>query len=176
MIGGRVTFLLGGARSGKSRMAQELAEAQAGELVFLATGQAFDAEMTERIARHQADRGPRWRTVECPLDLPAAIHAEARPGRVLLVDCLTLWASNLLLSDRDIEAASDALVAALAASPCPVLLVSNEVGMGIVPDNALARRFRDQAGRMNRQVAAVADRAVLVMAGLAVELKPAPIA
>ncbi|WP_448661478.1 bifunctional adenosylcobinamide kinase/adenosylcobinamide-phosphate guanylyltransferase [Sphingomonas sp. CJ20] len=171
MTDARVTLLLGGARSGKSARAQALAEGVPGERVYLATAQAFDAEMRDRIDRHRTDRGPEWRTVECPTDLPAAILREAAPGRVLLVDCLTLWASNLLLADADPDAASDALVAALAAAPCPVFVVSNEVGFGIVPDNALARRFRDIAGRLNQRVAAAADHVVLVVAGLEMRLK-----
>ena len=164
-----VVLLLGGARSGKSRIAQARAEALAGELVYVATGEALDAEMAERIARHRADRGPRWRTVESPIDLPDAIGREN--GRVLLVDCLTLWLSNLLLGERDIAAATDQLLAALDAASGTVLLVSNEVGLGIVPENALARRFRDEAGRMNQRVAAVADEVLLVAAGLTLRMK-----
>lgn len=169
-----LTFITGGARSGKSARAQKLAEDQAGELVYLATAQAFDDEMTDRIARHRADRGPRWRTVECPVDLPQAIAREAAPNRVLLVDCLTLWTSNLLLAEHDFAAASQRLIDALEQARSPVILVSNEVGMGIVPDNALARQFRDMAGRLNQDVAAIAHRAELVVAGLVVPLKPAP--
>lgn len=169
-----LTFITGGARSGKSVRAQALAESQPGELVYLATAQAFDDEMTDRIARHQRDRGPRWRTVECPIDLPGAIAREAAPGRVLLVDCLTLWTSNLLLGECDFAEASGRLAEALFAARCPVILVSNEVGMGIVPDNALARQFRDMAGRLNQDIAALADRAELVVSGLVVPLKAPP--
>ena len=164
-----VVLLLGGARSGKSRIAQERAETLSGELVYIATGEALDAEMAERIARHRADRGPRWRTVEAPIDLPEAIRRER--GRVLLVDCLTLWLSNLLLSEHGIAAATARLLAALEAATSTVLLVSNEVGMGIVPENALARRFRDEAGRLHQRVAAVADEVLLVAAGLALRMK-----
>lgn len=166
-----VTFFLGGARSGKSRLAQQLAESHAGTLVYLATGQAFDAEMADRIARHRADRGPRWRTVDCPLDLPAAIRRAADSGTVVLVDCLTLWTSNLMLSDADMAAAADDLLAALAGAGGPVILVSNEVGLGIVPDNALARRFRDDVGRLHQRVAQFADTVVFVAAGLSLRLK-----
>ena len=173
-----VTFFLGGARSGKSRMAQALAETLADSSglspVYLATGQAFDAEMTDRIARHRADRGPRWRTVDCPVDLPAAIGREAVAGNIVLVDCLTLWASNLLLAEADTAAADEALLAALAAAKCPVSLVSNEVGLGIVPDNALARRFRDDVGRLHQSVATLADAVYFVAAGLALPLKQPP--
>jgi adenosylcobinamide kinase/adenosylcobinamide-phosphate guanylyltransferase len=168
---GRVTLVIGGARSGKSARAQAIAEAASPMRTYLATAQAFDDEMRERIARHRADRGMGWRTVECPVDLPEAIGREAQGASVLLVDCLTLWASNLLLTDADADAATDRLLAALAAASCPIVLVSNEVGMGIVPDNALARRFRDIAGRMNQRVAAAADTVLLMMAGLELQLK-----
>ena len=164
-------FVLGGARSGKSRYAQARAEALDGELVFVATGQAGDAEMADRIARHRADRGPRWITVEAPIDLPAAIRAESREDRVLLIDCLTLWVSNLLLAERDIPAAGDALVAAIDDAGGPLILVANEVGLGIVPDNALARRFRDEAGRVNQRIAAAVDGVMFVAAGLPLKLK-----
>lgn len=166
-----VTFFLGGARSGKSRLAQQLAEAQSGGLVYLATGQAFDAEMADRIDRHRADRGPRWRTVDCPLDLPAEIAREAVAGNIVLVDCLTLWSSNLLLADADTSAAATELLAAIGAATGPVILVSNEVGLGIVPDNALARRFRDDVGRLHQAVAALADTVHFVAAGLSLRLK-----
>lgn len=164
-------FVLGGARSGKSRYAQARAEAMAGDLIFVATAQAFDAEMTDRIARHHADRDARWQTVEAPLALPEAIAAHAAPGRVLLVDCLTLWTSNLLLGEHDIDAATQALERAVSAAQGLVILVANEVGLGIVPDNALARRFRDHAGLLNQRVAAAADAVVLVTAGLPLALK-----
>ncbi len=164
-------LVLGGARSGKSRHAQARAEAEAGALVYIATGQAFDAEMAERIERHQKDRGPRWRTVEAPLALAEAIAAEARPGQVALVDCLTLWASNLMLAEHDIEAETARLIDAIGAAQGPLILVSNEVGLGIVPDNALARRFRDMAGRINQAVAAAVDEAVFLAAGLPLKLK-----
>ncbi len=171
MTGNSVTFLLGGARSGKSRLAQEYAESFGGPLIYLATGQPFDSEMADRIARHRIDRGPRWRTVECPLELPAAVTREAVDGAVVLVDCLTLWASNLLLADADAASACAALIAALATADGPVILVSNEVGLGIVPDNALARRFRDDVGRLHQAVAAVADTVYFVAAGLKLQLK-----
>ena len=152
-------------------MAQQLAEAQSGALVYLATGQAFDAEMADRIQRHRADRGPRWRTVDCPLELPAAIAREAVTGNVVLVDCLTLWSSNLLLADADASAAANDLLAAVAAAKGLIILVSNEVGLGIVPDNALARRFRDDVGRLHQAVAALADAVHFVAAGLSLRLK-----
>ena len=163
-------FVLGGARSGKSRYAQARAEAMPGELVFIATAQAFDAEMADRIVRHRADRDVRWQTVEAPIALPEAIVEHSAPGRVLLVDCLTLWTSNLLLGEHDIDAASEALERAVSVAPGPVILVANEVGLGIVPDNALARRFRDHAGLLNQRIAAAADTVVLVTAGLPLSL------
>ncbi|WP_341208775.1 bifunctional adenosylcobinamide kinase/adenosylcobinamide-phosphate guanylyltransferase [uncultured Sphingomonas sp.] len=165
----RIRLVLGGARSGKSRHAQALAEGCAAPWRFVATAQAFDAEMAERIAHHRADRSAAWATIEAPLALAEAIAAV--DDGVLLVDCLTLWTSNLLLADADIDAATDALVAALTGSRAKIVLVSNEVGWGIVPDNALARRFRDVAGRVNQRVAAVADRVDLLVAGLPMSLK-----
>jgi adenosylcobinamide kinase/adenosylcobinamide-phosphate guanylyltransferase len=170
-------IVLGGARSGKSRYAQQRAEAEMGALIYIATGQALDAEMKERIAHHQADRGDRWRTVEAPLALASTIRAETAPNRVLLVDCLTLWVSNLMLADRDAEAEGAALVECIAKVEGGLILVSNEVGLGIVPDNAMARRFRDIAGRINQTVARAVDEAVFVAAGLPLVLKTAlPIA
>ncbi|MGK6323894.1 bifunctional adenosylcobinamide kinase/adenosylcobinamide-phosphate guanylyltransferase [Sphingomonas sp. DT-51] len=171
MTDARVTLVLGGARSGKSRHAQALAEATGGRLVFVATAQAFDDEMRERIARHRDDRDARWRTVEAPLALAETIALEGAVGAVLLVDCLTLWASNLLLSEAETGAALDAFDAALRDTPAHVVLVANEVGLGIVPDNALARRFRDLAGTINQRVAAYADRVLFVAAGLPLVLK-----
>lgn len=163
-----ITLVLGGARSGKSAYAERLAGDGA---VYLATGQALDAEMAERIRLHRERRGPGWTTVEEPFALAAALVRHAAPGRPVLVDCLTLWVSNLMLADRDVATAGAELVRVLPALPGPVILVSNEVGLGIVPDNALARRFRDLAGRLNQDVAAVAGRVVLVAAGLPLSLK-----
>jgi len=164
-------FVLGGARSGKSRYAQSRAEAMPGDPVFIATAEAFDDEMRERIARHRADRDARWRTVEAPRKLPAAIDALNDAESVVLVDCLTLWVSNLLLADADIPAAGRQLSDAIARFEGALILVANEVGLGIVPDNALARRFRDAAGLLNQSVAAAADEVVLLTAGLPLALK-----
>lgn len=158
--------MLGGARSGKSRHAQQLAESFSQDRIFVATAQAYDDEMKDRIARHQADRDASWQTIEAPLDLPTAILTHGAAGRVLLVDCLTLWLSNLLLSDADLEAASETLLASMSTVAADVVLVSNEVGLGIVPDNALARRFRDAAGRLNQNVAAACIATDLVVAGI----------
>ena len=171
----RTILFVGGARSGKSRLAQARAEAIAdrtgGELVFIATAQPFDEEMRERIARHQSDRDERWRTIESPIDLPAAILREGGVGRILLIDCLTLWMSNLILSEADTDGAGEALVGSIAAAAARIMLVTNEVGMGIVPDNALARHFRDEAGRLNQRVAAAVEEAQLVAAGLSLRIK-----
>ncbi len=164
-------LVLGGARSGKSRFAQMQAESRPGELVYIATAQAFDAEMADRIARHRSDRGARWRTVEAPLDLAQAIAQHSGPGTVLLIDCLTLWASNLMFAERDIAAEIVAVIAAIAGAPGPVIFVANEVGLGVVPDNALARRFRDIAGDINQAIARAADGVVFVAAGLPLALK-----
>lgn len=168
--GGPVTLVLGGARSGKSRYAESLI-APLGERVYLATAEAGDAEMAERIRRHRARRGDGWTTVEEPLALAPALAVHARPGRGVLVDCLTLWLANLMAADRDVPAEVDGLVQALAACAGPVVLVSNEVGQGIVPENAAARAFRDHAGLAHQAVAERAHRVVLVTAGLPMVLK-----
>jgi adenosylcobinamide kinase/adenosylcobinamide-phosphate guanylyltransferase len=168
---GHSLFVLGGARSGKSRHAQAAAESLDGELVFIATAQAFDDEMTARIKRHRADRGERWRTIEAPLDLAEAIASVRVADAVILVDCLTLWASNLLLSNQGPEPHIAALLQAMVTSRARIILVSNEVGLGIVPDNALARRFRDLAGEINQRVAAAADTVDLLAAGIPLRLK-----
>lgn len=169
--GFRTALVTGGARSGKSRYAQACAEALPGRLVFVATAQAFDVEMADRIARHRDDRGERWSTVEEPFDLPGTIRRCASPDSVVLVDCLTLWASNLLLAERDGVAATRALVESIAAAAGPVLFVTNEVGMGIVPENALARAFRDLAGTVNQAVAGACDSVTLMVAGLPLRVK-----
>ena len=163
---GRSLLILGGARSGKSRHGQALAEAIGGRLVYVATAQAFDAEMADRIARHRADRDDRWDTVESPIDLPATIARLDAPGTTLLVDCLTLWTSNLLLADHDIARATDRLCDAIDGATGRVILIANETGLGIVPDNALARRFRDAAGIVNQRVAQAATAVDFVLAGL----------
>jgi adenosylcobinamide kinase/adenosylcobinamide-phosphate guanylyltransferase len=166
-----VLFVLGGARSGKSRYAQERAEAHPGRLAYIATAQSFDDEMTQRIARHRQDRGLRWTTLEEPLDLAGAIERASRDAEVVLVDCLTLWLSNLMLGEIALGDPVAALAGALRRCPCPVILVSNEVGLSIVPDNALARAFRDEAGRLNQQIAALAGEVQFIAAGLPLRLK-----
>ena len=148
------TLVLGGARSGKSHYAERLVVESGLERVYLATGAAGDGEMADRIAQHRIDRGPDWITIEEQTNLIGVLAEEARPGRAILVDCLTLWLSNLMLADRDIRAGSAALCEVLTNLPCPAVLVSNEVGMGLVPDTPLGRRFRDAQGRLNQSVAA----------------------
>lgn len=167
----RTQLILGGARSGKSAFAQRQAESLPGALLYLATAQALDGEMDDRIARHRAERGARWQTLEAPLALAEAIAAHSRPETVLLIDCLTLWASNLLFAEADLTSAIHQLTAAIAAAPGKILLVSNEVGLGIVPDNAVARRFRDMAGTINQAIARTVDSVVFVAAGLPLVLK-----
>jgi len=166
----RLTLVLGGARSGKSGLAERLVSATGAARRYIATAEAWDDEMRDRIARHRADRGEGWLTVEAPLDLRAPLAA-ARGDEVVLIDCATLWLSNHLLRDADLGAESDALLTALAACAAPVVVVSNEVGWGIVPDNALARAFRDAQGRLNQRIAAEAGLVVGVMAGLPMVLK-----
>ena len=166
-----LTFVLGGARSGKTSYAlREALRRPAKRRLMIATAQALDEEMAARIARHQAERGEDWTTVEAPLALPQAVR-DLRAGDVAVIDCLTLWLSNLMMADMEIAPATAELVEALAASPAETFVISNEVGQGIVPDNPLARRFRDEAGWMHQALAAAADRAVMVVAGLPVVLK-----
>lgn len=164
-------LVLGGARAGKSRYAQTRAEAFDAELMFVATAQPSDTEMADRIAAHRADRGSRWSTIGVPLELATAIRDTSRPDRLLLVDCLTLWTSNLMLAEHDIARATEELASAIGAASGPLVFVANEVGLGIVPRNVLARRFRDEAGRINQRIAAAADEVVFVAAGLPLKLK-----
>ena len=166
-----VTLVLGGARSGKSRHAEALVESQPGACIYLATAEAGDREMAERIARHRERRGPRWETVEAPLELAAALSELAGPDRAVLVDCLTLWLSNLLAAGRDPTAETERLVACLEALPGPVVLVSNEVGLGVVPDNALARAFVDHAGRLHQALGEAAQSVRFLAAGQVLHLK-----
>jgi adenosylcobinamide kinase/adenosylcobinamide-phosphate guanylyltransferase len=168
--GGRLTLVLGGARSGKSRHAESLITASPPPWVYVATAQAGDAEMAARIAAHQARRAPGWQVIEAPQDL-AGVFAKITAPTPVLVDCLTLWLSNRLLADADLDRDCDELAAALRRLPGTAVLVSNEVGSGIVPDNDLARRFRDAQGRLNQRIAAIADRVVLVVAGVPLVVK-----
>ena len=165
-----VTLILGGVRSGKSRFAQTLVE-RAGGGLYLATAEAGDEEMAARIREHRARRGQTWATLEEPLELTAALKSGTTPGRPVLVDCLTLWLSNLIHAGRDALRETEALVSVLPELNSPVVFVSNEVGLGIVPENELARDFRDQAGLTNQRVAEAADLVVFMAAGLPLALK-----
>ncbi|MCP3470872.1 bifunctional adenosylcobinamide kinase/adenosylcobinamide-phosphate guanylyltransferase [Bradyrhizobium sp. CCGUVB1N3] len=165
-----VVLITGGARSGKSRRAEARARSFPGRPVYIATAEALDAEMAERIARHRARRGDDWIERETPLDLVAALDA-SDGGGARLVDCLTLWLSNLLHAGRDWSNESALLAAALRRQQSPVILVTNEVGLGIVPDNALARSFRDAAGLLNQAIAEVADEVEFVVSGLPMKVK-----
>ncbi len=167
-----MTLVIGGAASGKSVWAERLAEASARPMTYIATAQAFDDEMRLKIAAHQARRGSGWATVEAPLDVPSAL-ADVPGDRVVLLDCVTLWLTNQLLAEADLADVETGLIKALGACAAPVIVVSNEVGAGIVPDNALSRRFRAAQGRLNQSIAARADRVVGVMAGLPFALKGA---
>lgn len=166
-----VTLVLGGARSGKSRYAETLVTDQPARWVYLATATVGDGEMAERIRQHRLRRGGGWSTVEEPLDLVGVLRRQANPETVILVDCLTLWLSNILFKDLNVEYEVERLGDCISDLPGAVVLVSNEVGLGIVPENTLARRFRDDAGRLNQAVAAVADAVVFVAAGLPLHLK-----
>jgi adenosylcobinamide kinase / adenosylcobinamide-phosphate guanylyltransferase len=166
----QLMLVLGGARSGKSRYAENLIAALRPPWVFVATGEPSDSEMAERIAHHRLQRGQGWRTIEAPHDLAAALASIAAEVPVL-IDCLTLWLSNRMLANADLEAEIASLEAALDSRQAPVVLVSNEVGFGIVPDNELARRFRDLQGCLNQRMATRADRVVLMVAGLPIVVK-----
>ena len=165
-----LALVVGGARSGKSGFAERLLSATARPRRYIATAQGWDDEMRARIAQHRRDRGSDWITVEAPLDLASAL-ADAEGGECVLIDCATLWLTNHLLADHDLEGEAATLLSALLACKAPVVVVSNEVGSGIVPDNALARRFRDAQGRLNQQLAGQATLVVTVIAGLPLVLK-----
>ncbi|MEM1053673.1 MAG: bifunctional adenosylcobinamide kinase/adenosylcobinamide-phosphate guanylyltransferase [Pseudomonadota bacterium] len=165
----RVSLFLGGARSGKSRLALAFAEALPGPHIFIATAQAFDSEMKDRIDQHRQERDDRWRTIEAPLELASAVE-EAGSSSVL-IDCCTLWLSNVMLAERDVGDEVEKLLATIQSSSAQIVLVSNEVGSGIVPGNKLGRDFRDEQGRLNQQLAAMSDRVELVVAGLPLQIK-----
>ena len=164
-------LILGGARSGKSGYALQQAQAQTAPVCWIATAEAGDAEMTERIQRHRAERPAHWTTLEAPLQLAAAL--QACRGRPTVVDCLTLWLANWLCRNDQggWPAERQALLAAIATHDAPLYLVSNEVGFGIVPDNALARRFRDEAGRLHQDIARQIEQVTLVVAGIPLQVK-----
>ncbi len=171
----QLVLVLGGARSGKSTFAEQLAATRGPRITYLATAPACDAEMTARIAKHRADRPAAWRTVECPLNPAAAIHAHADDTDCFVLDCLTLLVSNLLLADETsgeahVQRALDDVLAAFREAKADLILVSNEVGLGLVPAYPLGRQYRDVLGRVNQQLAAVADATYFLIAGLPLEL------
>ena len=169
--GSALTLVLGGARSGKSRHAERLVVESGLGPVYLATAEALDAEMAARIAQHRARRGAGWRTVEEPLDLPGALLRECAPARAVLVDCLTLWLSNLMTADRPVRSEMARLIQVLPGLPGALVLVSNEVGLGVVPADAMARAFIDHAGWLHQRIAEQADVVVFMAAGLPLHLK-----
>jgi adenosylcobinamide kinase/adenosylcobinamide-phosphate guanylyltransferase len=173
-LNARAVLVLGGARSGKSRYALALAEAADPERVMIATAQALDDEMAARIARHKAERGAGWTTRESALELATTLKEEARRGRAIVVDCITLWLTNILLAERDMEAAIAELAALVPTLAGPAIFVSNEVGQGITPPSKLGREFQDWQGRANQALAAACDVVVAVTAGLPRLLKPGP--
>src|SRR5262245_35740782 len=168
-------LILGGARSGKSALAVQRARSSGAAVTFIATATAGDAEMAERIERHRAARPRAWRVVEVPIALAAALQAECAADRLIIVDCLTLSLANLMLADAPLGPERAALLDALPALPGRILLVANEVGLGIVPENALARRFRDEQGALNQAVAPRCERVILVAAGIPLALKGPPL-
>ncbi len=170
----RSALVLGGTRSGKSRFAEGLAARSGLQKIYVATGAAFDAEMADRIAAHQRQRGDGWQTIEEQFDLPGVLSRECRAGRVVLVDCLTLWLSNLTFAEKDVAAETAKLCEAVRALSSACILVSNEVGMGIVPDNRLSRSFRDAQGRLNQDIAEACGQVIFVAAGLPLLIKPNP--
>ncbi|WP_366943604.1 bifunctional adenosylcobinamide kinase/adenosylcobinamide-phosphate guanylyltransferase [Parasphingopyxis sp.] len=162
-------LILGGARSGKSRHALELAKKMPAPYVFVATAEAHDAEMKERICRHRSERGSEWRTIEAPIALADAI--DQAPTATVLIDCCTIWLSNIMLAGRDTDGDMKRLIAAIRGSANPIVMVSNEVGYGIVPDTPLGRRFRDVHGRMNQRLAEISETVELVVAGIPLRIK-----
>lgn len=167
----RSVFILGGARSGKSRFAEELAGKAGGRLHYIATGRAWDEEMRDRISHHQERRGGEWTTHEAPVDIAAILLRLDDPENVVLIDCLTLWVTNLMMENADMEAAFTGLETVVASTRARLILVSNEVGLGIVPENRMAREFRDHAGRLHQRIAAITSEVYFVAAGLPLKMK-----
>ena len=165
------TLILGGARSGKSRYAQQLAENARATRTFIATAEPLDDEMADRIAQHVADRGKSWTTIECPIELCRSIESACNEQDAVVVDCLTLWLSNLMHAGRDVAQETEQLVQILSAVTTPLIIISNEVGMGIVPQSPLGRRFRDEQGRLNQRIAQACARVEFVASGLPLRLK-----
>jgi adenosylcobinamide kinase/adenosylcobinamide-phosphate guanylyltransferase len=171
---GRIVFVIGGARSGKSSFALGRASALPGKKVYIATAQALDSEMSDRISRHKEERGSCWDTIEEPVRVADAVRSASSAYDIILIDCLTLWLSNLLCNHADVEQEIEVLFDSLPIThhSSQLFIVSNEVGQGIVPDNALSRRFRDLSGHLNRKVAGMADEVYLVTAGIPMKIKP----
>jgi adenosylcobinamide kinase/adenosylcobinamide-phosphate guanylyltransferase len=170
-IEGRTHLVLGGARSGKTAYGLKLASNSGLEKCMVATAEAFDPEMKQRIALHRAERDETWRVWEEPIDLTAVLDEIARPDRIVVVDCLTIWLSNLLLKEMDHASEVARLAAWVREKPFPLVLISNELGMGLVPETSLGRAFRDSHGRMNQTLAAACDQVTFVAAGLPLVLK-----
>ncbi len=171
----KISFVLGGARSGKSLYAETLAKKQhiaSGKLVYLATAQIFDEEMQTRIDLHRQRRGSEWELAETPIDLVDTLRSYDHPQNVMLVDCLSVWVTNMIISGHDVATARDNLIAHMAKSISSLIFVASETGLGIVPDNALSRQFRDESGRLNQMVAAESDNVFFVTAGIAQKIKP----
>lgn len=168
----RIQFVLGGARSGKSAHAEGLAESAGNAPIYIATAEIFDTETESRVALHRERRGAHWQLVEAPVDLPQAITAADTKGSVMLIDCLSVWITNILVHGHDTDEATDALAAALASCEGHIVLVASETGLGIIPENKLSRRFRDANGRLNQAIAALADEVFFVAAGIALRIKP----
>ena len=171
----KTSFVLGGARSGKSLHAETLATTQStasGQLVYLATAQIFDEEMQARIDLHKQRRGPEWVLAEAPVDLVDTLRRFEHPDNVILIDCLSVWMTNLIIGEHDIAAHRDSLIAHLAISISSLIFVASETGLGIVPENALSRQFRDESGRLNQMVARASDDVFFVTAGIAQKIKP----
>jgi adenosylcobinamide kinase / adenosylcobinamide-phosphate guanylyltransferase len=170
---GRLTLVLGGARSGKSRQAQILAMATPPPWIYVATAQALDEEMSERIAKHKAARGDGWSTIEEPIELARAV-TDAPEGAPVVVDCITLWLTNLMLGQHDVDSAMAQFIKCLDRRRAPTIVVSSEVGTGLVPETPLGRAFRDQAGLINQRLAVSAQQVLYMVAGLAMKLKALP--
>lgn len=167
----RSVLVLGGARSGKSRFAEDLVKAAGGQAHYIATGRAWDDEMRERITHHRDRRGEEWITHEAPVDIVSVLREIDAPDNVVLIDCLTLWLTNLMMEEADIEAAFSLLEQHIGKARARLIFVSNEVGLGIVPENRMAREFRDHAGRLHQRVAAIAGEVYFIAAGLPLKMK-----
>jgi len=167
----KLTLVTGGARSGKSSFALGLADGACPRRAFIATAEALDVEMRARIERHKKERGPEWETHEIPLELAGWLEGNEDKYDLVVIDCLTLWLTNLMMKDMDVKVEFERLVRALEGASCSVVVVTNEVGMGIVPEVQLGRSFRDHSGRLNQELAEISDEAYMVVAGIPLKLK-----